>query len=389
MIDTGGTGHSLRRGWSLLAFAFGALGACGTASDSAPASSAANGMPADSISLEGVRALVEKVGAETLFERVAEPDAYLADAFGIQVLQSVPAAKVLANLVPDRASLVSRDPQTLVLDFMDGPRVVFRYDTRLVFNGQVVDVPYARIVIADSASYPAEPLAFRDALVDAGLADAYLVPNPYYAAEQAVSLLVKDGASIETVTPGPDTTGFGAASHAAIMVGETHGGTAAYDRARALLESPAVGWIAIEMLPEDLQDAVDAFLSTAAGDGRTALLDYYHANWNTRGHEVTADPADNPYFRLIDVARNLGKPVYALDTETRYILFRFGEFPLGATVRDFVWASNVPDAGRGVLYGGSSHFLQSRKPNMLTFLRERFPDMKLFESEGTGSAPVP
>lgn len=389
MIERGKAGiASRRRPWLTLALL--AAAACGTAPDGSPASSSAGAtLQDDSVSLEGVRALIAKVGAETLFQRVAEPDAYLTDLFGIQVLQPVPAERVLADLVPGRASLVSRDPHALTLDLLGGPRVIFTYGTRLIFNGDFVDVPYARIVIADSASYPAEPVAFRDVLADAGLSDGYLVPNPYYAAEQVVSLLMKESAKIEPVPVKNDTAGFGAASRAAIIVGETHGGTEAYDRAHALLESPSVEWIAIEMLPEDLQEAVDAYLSTPGGEAKTTLLDYYSANWNTRGHEVTTDPQDNPYFRLIDAARGLGKPVYALDTETRYILFRFGEFPLGATVRDFVWASNIPVTGRGVVYGGSSHFQQDRLPNMLTFLRERFPDIELFAMKDAGGAPVP
>ena len=387
MIERGNAGIALRRRpW--LALALLAAAACGTTPDGSSASSARLALVDDSVSLDGARALIGKVGAETLFERVAEPDPYLSDAFGIQVLQPVPPDRVLADLVPDRASLVSRDPHALTLDLLGGPRVVFAYDTRLIFNGNFVDVPYARIVIADSASYPAEPVAFRDVLANAGLSDGYLVPNPYYAAEQVVSLLMKESAKIEPASVKHDTAGFGAAAHAAIIVGETHDGTEAYDQTRALLESRSVDWIAIEMLPEDLQDAVDAYLTTPGGDAKATLLDYYRANWNTHGHEVTPDPADNPYFRLIDVARGLGKPVYALDAEMRYVLFRFGESPLGATVRDFVWASNIPDTGRGVVYGESSHFQRDRRPNMLTFLRERFPDIELFAKDAAG-APVP
>jgi hypothetical protein len=379
MVDRFNPGIALRcRSWLVLALV--TLGACGGGPDGGQGAAAgAATIRDDSVSLEDVRALIDRVGAETLFDRVALPDPYLTDMFGIQVLQPVPPDRVLADLVPDRATLVSRDRHALTLDLLDGPRVAFLYDTRLVLDGDVVDVPYVRVMIADPASYPAEPLAFRRTLGDAGLADRYLVPNPYYAAEQAVSLLMKGNATIEPAPVHADTAGFGTVAHAALIVGETHGGTEAYDRARALLETPSVEWIAIEMLPEDLQDVVDTYTSTRDGEERATLLDYYRANWNTRGHEITADPADNPYFRLIDVARGLGKPVYALDAETRYILFRFGEFPLGATVRDFVWASNVPDSGRGLVYGGSSHFQRERRPNMLTFLRERFPDIELYE----------
>jgi hypothetical protein len=372
---------------ALVAFAI-PLAACGpgdgaTADESG---SSSTGVISDSVSLDRAREVVDAVTAPVLFERVAAPDPYLSDFFGIQVLQPVPAERVLADLVPTYAELVSREPHALTLDVTGGPRVVFRYDTRLVVNGNRVAVPWARVELREPASYPAEPARFREMLAQAGLAEAYLVANPYYAVEQVVALqMLQASSSIEPAPVRPDTAGFGASSHAVILVGETHGGTEAYDRALALLGSPSVEWIAIEMLSEDLQPALDAWLGAEPGtsdESRSKVLDYYRDNWNTRGHEVTPDPSANPYFRLIDAARGLGKPVYALDTEPSFMLFRFGEFPLGATVRDFVWASNIPPAGRGVVYGGSSHFLATRRPNMLTFLRERFPEIAIFEAGG-------
>jgi len=372
----------------LVAFAI-PLAACGPGnggtSDGSGSPSSAT-VIADSISLDQAREVVDAVTAPVLFERVAGPDPFLGDFFGVQVLQPVPAERVLADLVPAHAELVSREPHALTLDIAGGPRVVFRYDTRLVVNGNRVAVPWARVELREPASYPAEPARFREVLAQAGLAEAYLVANPYYAAEQVVALQMQaSSSSIQPAPVRPDTAGFGASSHAVVLVGETHGGTEAYDRALALLASPSVEWIAIEMLSEDLQPAVDSWLGAEPGtsdESRNKVLDYYRDNWNTRGHEVTPDPSGNPYFRLIDAARGLGKPVYALDSEPAFILFRFGEFPLGATVRDFVWASNIPPAGRGVLYGGSSHFLATRRPNTLTFLRERFPDIVIFEVAG-------
>lgn len=356
------------------------LCACGSAdrepgAGAEPAGAAAR---ADSVSLDEARAIADAVTVPVLFERLAEPERFLTDFFGAQPLRPLTEEGVLAALVPDQATVVSREPGALTLDLVAGPRVTFRFDTRLVINGNPVDVPWARVVIREPATYPAEPVRFRDVLAEAGLDESWLVPNPYYAAEQAVSLRMRAPETIDSVIVRPDTAGFGATPHAVLVVGETHGGTEAYDRARALLGSASIDWIGIEMLAEDLQPALDRYLTNGDAESRALLLDYYRANWNTRGHEITTDPADNPYFRLIETARTLGKPIFALDTEASYILFRFGEFPLGATVRDFTWASNVPESGRGVVYGGSSHFLQSRRPNMLTFLRERFPDVGLF-----------
>jgi hypothetical protein len=176
---------------------------------------------------------------------------------------------------------------------------------------------------------------------------------------------------------------------AVFLVGEAHGGTEAFELAEAMVLSPVSDWLALEMLPEDLQPLLDRYLASVDGsegweDARAALLRFYSRNWNTRGHEITEDPADNPYFRLIDLARSSGKRVIAMDASELYVTFRFGEFLLGAATRDYVWASKLPDWGRGVVYGGSSHFSPDRRPNMLTFLRERFPDVEVFEPPWDG-----
>lgn len=337
--------------------------------------------PSDSMSLEEVRALVDAVGVDRLYERVAVPSPFLTDLFGYQPVADLTPAQILEDLVPDHASVVERTPDALTLDFTAGPRVVFRFGSELVFNQNSVDGHYARVEIRDPAGYPAGPVAFRTALEQAGVAGKYLIPNPYFAAEQVVRARMQDPPASAPEPVSTDTAGFGASSHAVIVVAETHGGTGPWETARNLLQSGSVEWIGIEMLGEDLQKALDLYFERGgvnAGPARSTLLEYYGANWNTRGHEVTEDPADNPYFRLIEIARSLGIPVYALDAEADYILFRFGEFPLGAAVRDFVWASNVPAFGRGVLYGGSSHFLPTRQPNMLTFLREKYPDIAIF-----------
>jgi hypothetical protein len=335
------------------------------------------------VSLDNVRAIANTVGVATLFERVSSPSAQLTDFFGIQVLRPVRPAEVLADFVPRHATLLSRDAHAMTLELNGGPRVEFRFASLLVVNGNPVDVPYARVLLQDPASYPAEAVLFRQQLERSGLARKYLEPNAHYNAERIAYARMRTAASIDSVVPAADTSGYGALTHAVIVVGETHGGTGPYELARQLLGSTSVQWIGIEMLPEDLQPTVDRYIAAASGSpayhqSREKLLQYYAANWNTRGHEVTADPAGNPYFRLIELARSLHKRVYALDANPLFILFRFGEFPLGATTRDYVWAANIPDTGRGVVYGGSSHFLASRRPNTLTFLRERDARVAIF-----------
>lgn len=336
-------------------------------------------------SLDEARAMADAVGPATLFERVSHPDPYLTDFFGVQVLAPLSRRDVLRALVPAHARLLEDRGHALRLQMLDGPAVEFHFDTELEIAGNVMAEPFARIDVADAERYPEQPARFRELLRRAGLADRFLLTNPHHAEEQLAATRMRAPESVTPVSLAADTTGFGGEAHAAIIVGETHGPTGPYDQVMALLRSPSVDWVGIEMLPVAMQPELDVFLDAAADrnaydSARAALLEYYAGNWNTRGHEVTDEPALNPYFRLLEAARAERKRVYALDATPLYIVFRFGEFPLGAATRDVVWAGAVPAAGRGVIYGGSSHFAAGRRPNMLTFLRERYPDVALYRA---------
>jgi hypothetical protein len=363
----------------------GLLSACApspqTDSTAASSGTAVQATP-DSVSLEEIRAVIDEVGVAALFDRVQTAEPYLTDLFGVQALQPLSPEQIVTDLVPRWGTLVERDAHAITIDLNEGPRVTFRPATTLYVDGNPCDVEFARVALHEPSDYPAEAVRFRHILEESGLAGRYLLPNPYYENERLALARMAESEAIPAVDVQPDTTGFGAGEHAVILVGETHGGTEPYELARTLIQSKDADWLALEMISEDFQDVLDAFV-TAPGAGpayeqaRTTLLHYWSTHWNRRGHEVTADPADNPYFRLVDLARTLGKRVYALDTTASYILFRFGEFPLGAATRDHVWASNVPPAGRGIVYGGSSHFAASRRPSMLTFLRERYPQVSI------------
>jgi hypothetical protein len=341
----------------------------------------------DTVTVEWARAVADAVGPSVLFDRVSLPYPALTDFFGVQVLKALTPEEVLLDLVPLYADLVGQTPYALTLRFGSELEVVFRFNTVLYLDGNLLGVPYARVELGDPTTYPQQPKAFRQILVDAGLGDRYLVPNPYFAAEQMAWDHLLEPELLEAVPVSTDTTAFKDVDRAVFLVGETHGGTEAFELAETMVLSPVSDWLALEMLPEDLQPLLDRYLASEDGsegweDARAALLRFYSRNWNTRGHEITEDPADNPYFRLIDLARSSGKRVIAMDASELYVTFRFGEFPLGAATRDYVWASKLPDWGRGVVYGGSSHFSPDRRPNMLTFLRERFPDVEVFEAPG-------
>lgn len=338
---------------------------------------------ADTVTLEAARGVVRAVGASDLFDRVSLPYPYLTDFFGVQILKALSPEEVRYDLVPLFADVVSETPYALTLRLVTGPEVVFRFNTELYLDANRLPVHYARVELSEPSAYPRDPEAFRQILMEAGVADRYLEANPHFSAEQVAWESMLESDRLTPVAVRYDTAQFREIPHGVLLVGETHGDSEAYGIVEEMILSPDTDWFALEMFPEDLQPLLDRYLTSADGSGgwqdaREAILRFYSRNWNTRSHEVTEDPADNPYFRLLELARSSGKPVVAMDASEIYVTFRFGEFPLGAATRDYVWASKIPDWGRGVVYGGASHFAPDRRPNMLTFLRNRFPAIEIF-----------
>jgi len=338
---------------------------------------------ADTITVARVRGLEEAVGAAVLGDRVSLPSPYLTDYFGAQILQPLTPEQVRFDLVPTFADVVGETPYALTLRFEPDLEVVFRFNTVLYMDGREMAVPYARVEVPDPELYPRQTEAFRRILVEGGLAGRYLEPNPYFSEEQEAWDRLLEPELVEPVAVRTDTAGFGEAAHGVYLVDATPGIPTAFEEVESLVLSPSTDWLALEMFPVDLQPLLDRYLRSVEGsegwqDAQDAILRFFSRNWNARVGQMTEDPVDNPYFRLIDLARSAGKAVVALDPPERYLRFRFGDLPLGAATRDYVWASEVPDWGRGVVYGELSHFSPRRRPNFLTFLRDRFPEIEMF-----------
>jgi hypothetical protein len=370
--------HALRSVQNIGAFALLAIG-CARPNPTIQSLPAAP----DTLRLDEVRAVIMAAGPAVLMSRVSTPEPYLTDLVGVQPLRLLTRAQVLADLVPRLAQVVEDTPRRVRLQFHSGPLVDFTFGTAFYLDTNPLRVPYARVHIKTPASYPAETDAFRTIMREANLAAKYLPANPYYRDEQTAAARLRDTVTIAVIQPERDTAAFKAAGHAVLLVGETHGTSQAFDRVRHWLSSPQVDWLGIEMLSEDMQSVVNAFLKApeSSAEYRTAreqLLRFYSESWNTRDIERTSTPEQNPYFRLLEQARQNGKAVYALDAPLVFTAFRWGEFPLGAATRDLIWSGNIPAQGRGIVYGGSSHFMVARKPNFLTFLKERDPAVRFF-----------
>ncbi|HOW86716.1 MAG TPA: hypothetical protein P5119_12705 [Candidatus Aminicenantes bacterium] len=355
-----------------------------------------------SVSLDVIRS--EIAAAKRLPSSSESQSAWLSDFFGLQRIQDVQAGRVLQDFVPGLAAVVAEAP-VLKLRFAAGYTAAFYLRCPISIDGQAgSDFHPSFVELTDLSP------AFRDryaALADfvgllerSGLAAAYLVPNPYARFEKiaAADLAAESrpkSAGWPQYKPGEREkkradaqAGFKAASRGILMFGDTHGAEEDFGAVWSFLNEaagpPAIDWIGLEMLTKDKQPLVEAYLSSPDGSAAFAAAEkemkaYFDGGWDKR-FSGPGPGGDGHYFAIVKWARAHKVRLYALDSEGEYTLFRYGEFPLGATTRNIVWAEVVPLGGKGVVYGGSAHFvpLPATPYTFQDYVRRRDPTIALF-----------
>jgi hypothetical protein len=319
-----------------------------------------------------------------LDELTMQPDPYLTDFFGYQVMKSVPYDQMIADLIPEHGVLQEKTSEGSTIRLRKGSLFDFRDNIKLSINGSITSSGSFAIYSAkndEETDFIAGMLELRSILHGDKLKDRYLVPNPYFRIEQVVRpLLPAPKVSFQGRT---DLENFGTSQNAVQIIPDNHNKKDGYNFVMEKVTASEVEWLAIEMLSVDLQKELDSFLkepenSAAYQKGRQALLHYYESAWHSRFGTVEESPEKNPYFLLLELARKDKKSVYALDAEQAYIGFRFGEQSLGHVTRNVIWANAVPTAGRGIVFGGGAHFTDFSSCTMIDFLKKRNPKVEIF-----------
>jgi hypothetical protein len=333
--------------------------------------------------VERVRAAIEEWGFP---EASSSPNEYMSDFFGIQRLNDdLTSERVIEDFVPAFGTVVSPDTAAVLAVRMNwGVDVEFFFDAAIDMNGAATDrITFG--VLADPA-HGRDPSVlaaeFRSFLGQHGLSATYLAPNPYYDDELVAFLQMHIEEDPVAVGELADFAEFLQEEHAVYLVPDNvHGNQERYDLFVDFMSRPAVDWIALEMIDATLQDHVANFVTAPESSeqystARRALVDYYSRTWNDAfGAER---PDANHYLALLQKARELGKSAYALDVTFEYQLFRYGEFPLGSTTRNVLWARQIPATGRGVVFGGSAHMSIGEKGNVQSFMRTANPDLPIY-----------
>lgn len=353
------------------------------------------------VSLDAIRK--ELAEANRFPATSASPSPYLADFFGIQRIQDLPPENIVRDLVPGLAQVESRSP-VLKLRFAAGYtaafylRCMFSLDESASpdFRPSFVEITGFTPAFADRYAALADFLAL---LERNGLSPAYLVPNPYAAYERvAAADLASESRPRPTGWPqyGPGErekkradaiSGFLQADRAILMFGDTHGSEEDYGAVWSFLNkepAPSLDWLGLEMVTRDQQALLDDYVFGTDGSptflaAEKKLISLFSSGWDKR-FKAPGAQGDGHYFRLVKWARAHQVKVYALDALPEYTLFRYGEFPLGATTRNIVWAEAVPLDGKGVVYGGSAHFvpLPATPWTFQDYIKRRDPAIVLF-----------
>jgi hypothetical protein len=131
-----------------------------------------------------------------------------------------------------------------------------------------------------------------------------------------------------------------------------------------------------------MQKTLDTFIDAKEGSAeyiqaRKTLLSVLSNGWDKR-FGLKGPPEEGPFFKTLELMRERGKHVYGLDAPLEYTTFRYGETPFGGAVRGDLWARSVPMTGRGIVFGGSAHFMFPQSVNFQDFLHLRNREVKFY-----------
>ena len=315
---------------------------------------------------------------------ISKPSPYYTDFFGIQALKDLTKKKIEQDFVPKYASVVKDGDNSLELKFKSGWSAKFYVNSTLEIMG--LAVPFDHVYISGDTYGEIEKNIdeFREILKAQQLEDTYLIKNPYYAEElEAQKRLDVGDASSVTVTSDPDLKQFSQQKTAVwIYPDGVHGNYTAFKDFYNVLKTADFDWLGLEALPIAMQKTLDTFIDAKEGSAeyiqaRKTLLSVLSNGWDKR-FGLKGPPEEGPFFKTLELMRERGKHVYGLDAPLEYTTFRYGETPFGGAVRGDLWARSVPMTGRGIVFGGSAHFMFPQSVNFQDFLHLRNREVKFY-----------
>jgi hypothetical protein len=319
-------------------------------------------------------------------EAVAKPSRYCTDLYGIHALADTTKDFIKRDFVPRFAEVTDEDENTVTLKFKEGFSCKFYPHSALKVMGVTVNFDHVEISGDTWQSLRKNIDTFTNLLEKSKLARKYLRPNPHFKDEQLVfAQLTKRNNVMPKVAALSDLRNE---KNSLLVYPESvHGNVKAYEKFKAdVLDKEAFDWVALEMLVPSQQRDLDIFIKATENSPehlrtRKVLLEYFKDNWNGRsGPKTTAE--ENYYFKIVEQMRAKKTRVIAVEAATaEYIFFRNGETKFGGAVRSYWWAKLLPQKGKGLIFGGSSHFNDKSPINFQDFQAMLNPKLKMYSLE--------
>lgn len=199
---------------------------------------------------------------------------------------------------------------------------------------------------------------FYEVLESNNLNSKYLVKNPYESYQKlAKPVYEKNSKNMEIFQTSNKNILDSFDSGLLIVPDYRHGDQQRYEQLVNILSNTNYDWFGIEMYPAAMQPVIDTYLEAPYGSSEFILAQrkLIDASWIQLDSENPKTPS-NKYLVLLDIAKERGLKVYALDSSKQFSLWNHGEVPFGVVARNILWMESSPKTGKGIVFGGSGHF---------------------------------
>jgi len=203
--------------------------------------------------------------------------------------------------------------------------------------------------------------------------------SPYFAEEKVVQAKISKGQSSVTVDKLTLSNDVALSKQRLIIVPDSHGDMARYNFAKGVLQKDEINFFAMEMIPHTMQKTVDDYIFAKDGSpkylsAKKALENYFSIHWTDKFDGGTSG---SPYFDLVKIARERKIRVIAMDVDSDYYLGHSQTDTLVIGTRNLVWANQIPQEGRGLIFGGLAHFEWNPGIRVQDFLADKIPPSEM------------
>jgi hypothetical protein len=317
------------------------------------------------------------------------PKPFLTDYYGLHCFNRLKKERVLRDFVPLYAEILTQTDKSARLRFKDGFSFDFHFGKNLVSNAKIIE---DSCDFAWTVSETVEDLidslnGLQNLLSKTGLEKEYLLPNPFFLMEKTLVIREKSLIPPAHFQKDPDLSLFSKDLNGIVFIPDgVHGNIERYEQLYRVLNEHRMDWFAIEMFTSTKQKALDTFIfgqedSLEFLASRKALIE---ASWKGKfPDEDHEHPEQNRYFKLIELCRQQGIRVIGMESgDKSYVLWGHGETPFGVGVRNVIWAKTIPTIGKGVVFGGSAHFIDPLNPqknsHVQDFIQEIRPNTQFY-----------